>query len=550
MKKRDSIKVKVGILLAGVALAIILLFFCVGNGLGKIKNSNKQISNAARVHSMALESQKAHYAWVEGLGSALGFGTEFTGSKVDDGCVLGKWLYSDEKSGNEEIDALKAEMKGVHKEVHASADKALTLQETDEKAAAEMYTGEIKSKIAELEGQLDKVIAICQEMTDSAEATSASAIKMTFLAITISILLIIALCAVLIVYIYKRVINPMLLITENSKKLAEGDLHFQIDIQSTDEVGQLAEALNSSVSELASYIQTIQESMEQLAEGNLQVEHTGEFKGDFVRIQRAIQSLTASLNRAFKKIQDASYTVKNASGQLSANTQHFAQGSTEQASTSQELAATISEISSQVKQSASVAENAKVQAHTVQTEMSESTQKMEELVAAMEQMGRHSKEIEKIIQTIEDIAFQTNILALNAAVEAARAGEAGKGFAVVADEVRSLASRSAQASKDTTALITSSIDAIENGVRIANDTAQILEGTAKNTDEVTKTISNISDIAAEEAISIAAVNEGISQIASVINSNSATIEESAASTQEMSEMANTLDHLVRQFKLK
>lgn len=549
MKNKNSIKTKIGILIICVFLAIVLLTVCVVSGLKKIDENNRKISEATELYATALESEKGHYVWVENLGSSLNFDTEFTGSKDDTSCVLGKWLYSGKDSGNEEIEQLRKEMKSIHKEIHASAEEALTLKQRNESAAEDLYVNTIKANITQLVAKLDKVIEIEQKMIDEAKVELKHTIRNTFIIISIAILLIVLICIILITYVTKGVINPLILITDDSKKLAEGNLNFQIDIQSDNEVGELASALNTSVSELASYIRTIQQSMQKLAEGDLSIEYQDAFKGEFSLIQQSILSLTNSLNEAFGKIQNASLTVKSASEQMTANTQILAQGSTEQASTSDGLVTTLSTISQQVKDTASVTESAKLQANAVGEEMMDSNRKMEELVVAMKEMNQHSKEIEKIIHTIEDISFQTNILALNAAVEAARAGEAGKGFAVVADEVRNLASRSAQASNDTAALITSSITAIEKGVHIANETAENLENTVKNSREFTKTISNISDIASEEAISIAEVTEGVSQIASVISSNSATLEESAASSQEMSTVAKRLDSLVREFKL-
>lgn len=550
MKNKNSVKTKIGILIIVVFLAIILLTVCVVSGLGKIENNNKEISKATQLYATALESEKGHYSWVENLGSALNFGTEFTGSKDDTSCVLGKWLYSGENSGNEKVEQLREEMKGLHKEIHASAEEALNLKKKNEAAVGDLYVNTIKGNIAQLVEKLDSVIEIEQGMIAEAKAEMDRTVRNTFIIVSIAILLIIVICVILITYVTKGVINPLILITADSKKLAEGDLSFQIDFQSDNEVGELAGALNTSVSELASYVRTIQQSMEKLAEGDLNIEYQDAFKGEFSLIQKSILSLVESLNNAFGKIQDASFSVKGASEQLTGNTHLLAQGSTEQASTSEGLASTLNEISQQVKETASVAEDAKLQADHVSEEMLDSNRKMEELVLAMKEMNQHSKEIEKIIHTIEDISFQTNILALNAAVEAARAGEAGKGFAVVADEVRSLASRSAQASQDTAALINSSITAIEKGVNIANETAENLETTVEHAREFTRTIGNISDIASEEAVSIATVTEGVSQIASVINSNSATLEESAASSQEMSTVAKRLDGLVREFKLR
>lgn len=549
MEKKNSIKRRIILLVICVFCAILVLTVASALGLNNIKKCNEQIAKATSMHSTALQSEKGHYSWIENLNSALNFDVEFTGSKDDTACVLGKWLYADEER-SDKMNELIEKIKPLHKQIHESADVVLNYKANGQlEEAKEVYLDEIKPNVDSLVTMLEEVITVSQEQVDASKDLLNSTIIYTYIALGVGVVLIIIVCLILNSYINRQVVKPLIEVTGYSKRLAEGELNFQIDIESKNEVGELANCLNVSVKELSTYVTAIQETMEKLKNKDLSARSNVVFKGEFRLIQESIRLFVLELNRAFSGIQDAADSVMNTSGQLSANTQTFAQGSTEQASTTQELAATVAEVSQQVKDSAESAEKAKDQAKNVGQKMSRSNDKMTELVGAMGEMSESSKKIEKIIKTIEDIAFQTNILALNAAVEAARAGEAGKGFAVVADEVRNLASKSAEASKDTANLITSSLTAIENGVSIANDTAEILIQTVHDANEVAETISDISDVANEEAVSIESISEGISQIAQVTQSNSASVEENAASGQELSELARNLDELVKGFKL-
>lgn len=375
------------------------------------------------------------------------------------------------------------------------------------------------------------------------------ATQAAILLIVVSVLAL-ALLVTLTVFILRRQLRPIQEIVNAAHKLAQGDLDISLAVRSQDEIGILSSAFNDTAAYLKHIIEKISTILNQISDNRLDVNAEAEYRGAFEYIGTSIKRITANLNHVMQEIQQSSDQVSSGSEQVSSGAQALSQGATEQASAVEELAATINEISAQVKETAENTIDARTQMTAAESETVTCNRQMQEMIKAMEDISHKSTEIGKIIKTIEDIAFQTNILALNAAVEAARAGEAGKGFAVVADEVRNLASKSAEASNNTSALIEGSIAAVEKGTKIANETAQSLLKVVDNAQAVSVTVDKISNAATTQAASIAQVTQGIDQISSVVQTNSATAEESAAASEELSGQAQMLQSLVGRFKLK
>ena len=346
--------------------------------------------------------------------------------------------------------------------------------------------------------------------------------------------------------------NPMKACAERMRLLVEGDLETPVpEAVNEDETGILMASTADLVAGLSAIIHDIDFLLHEMANQNLDIhsQNREAYVGDFQSILISMRMLKLELSDTLLQINTSADQVSNASSQVSSSAQNLSQGSVEQASSVQELAARISEISNQAKHTASGALDVRRQTHSVGEGVSACNHQMQELMSAMERIHSSSDEIGKIIKTIEDIAFQTNILALNAAVEAARAGEAGKGFAVVADEVRNLASKSAEASKNTSVLISHSAEAVQTGNEIAEHTANTLQKVVGSIDTMIESIDQIASVSNEQSDAILQVNEGISQITSVVQSNSATAEQSAAASEELSAEAGNLKQLVEQFTL-
>lgn len=351
-----------------------------------------------------------------------------------------------------------------------------------------------------------------------------------------------------------KIVNPIIACVNRLELLADkGDLKSSVPTVTTnDETAVLASATKKLIESTSTIIQDADYLLGEMASGNfaIQPKKTDAYIGDYENLLLSMRKINYQLSDTLSQINEAADQVSVGSDQVSNSAQALSQGAAEQASSVEELAATINEISQHIKINANNAQEANAKANNAGNEAIESNRRMQKMLDAMSEISNSSSEIGKIIKTIEDIAFQTNILALNAAVEAARAGEAGKGFAVVADEVRNLASKSAEASKNTATLIATSLKSVEDGTKIADDTAKSMQTVVEGIKEVALTVDRISNASAEQADSITQVTQGVDQISAVIQTNSATAEESAAASEELSGQAQMLKELIGGFRLR
>lgn len=404
---------------------------------------------------------------------------------------------------------------------------------------------------------LEEVVKISKEIDEITNVLKSDAIRVsrnTTIGGVVSVIVFVIVATVMAIRIGNRLVvsitEPISELETAAEALSDGNLHSQLEYCSEDEIGGLASSLRKSMDILGSYINDIARAMKEFSNGNFHVKPQVEWKGEFVGILDSFLDFEKSMTEMVKEIRRVADQVKNGSEQVSASSVDLARGVTDQASITEELSATIQEVSEQVAQNA---ENAKLISKKVDElgrEIDNSNGKMHEMVQSMTAISDSSKEISKIIATINDIASQTNLLALNASIEAARAGDAGRGFAVVADQVSVLAAQSAQAAKESTLLIETSVHAVERGMIVADETAALLESVVDNSQIITQEVTEIATELETQAVSINQINTGVENINDVVQTNSAASEECAATSQEMNNQAMALEKLLQKLRVK
>ena len=446
--------------------------------------------------------------------------------------------------------------------VHPNKDYLLTtkIDELEDKEMVKLSKAISSNKkgTVKLGHGLNKKIAFYEQI----ESTGWTVINVVyeyelFKVLNIILMLIIIISVVIILSISSAIyksLNKILMPLEDirlfANDVAEGNLNGTLQVNTDDEIGEVARAFNSTVENLKNYILEINTTLKNIANGNFDISVEYEYKGDFVGIKNSLINIISSINEVFRQIREATSQLNFGSEQIASTSQTISQGAADQASGIEELTASINEINEKVKKSTSDAKDTNSIFETLGTQIQESNDKMEAMLMAMDEIEISSKNIKEVINTIDSIAQQTNLLALNAAIEAARAGDAGKGFAVVAEEVRKLAEESSKAVKNTADLIEESINSVEGGKMIADKTAISLKQVVEQTKEAVILVDNITKSSEEQSVAIEQVNGGVDQIADVVQSNLAIAEESAAASEELSAQAEALENMIDKFKLK
>lgn len=403
---------------------------------------------------------------------------------------------------------------------------------------------------------LDNVISIGDKLDADTDVTRNNAIRFTlFFAIAgIAAIIIFVIVAIIISKkTSKNIVNSIMLplgeIEKVAAELTQGNLHSQLEYHSDDEIGQLAHNLRKSIRILSSYVDDIGHSMKEFSKGNFAVQPEVEWKGDFVDILNSFVAFENSMSDTVIGIQRAANEVSGGAGQVAESSNDLAQGATDQAAVVEELTASITNVAEQIDKNAESTKNISVSVDNLGKEIVTSNARMQDMVESMNEINEASQQIDQIIATINEIASRTNLLALNASIEAARAGEAGKGFAVVADQVTVLAENSAKAAKESAVLISNSVSAVERGMVIANETAGKLEKVADNSKQITVDVNDIAETLKAQTDVIHQINEGVNQINDVVQTNSATSQECAAASQQMSSEAENLKKLIRELRV-
>lgn len=424
------------------------------------------------------------------------------------------------------------------------------VQNGDVNGALEYYNSTLNDVSETLADSLDETGAL-------AEAAAAGKYQTVQIIIIIAgIVLLIVLCITILMSnkqskaVVKNIEEDLDVLAKASSEIAKGNVHVEIDYDSDNEIGKVANQLKKAVASLQSYIDEIGDVMSTMASGNFNISFEKDFAGDFKQIQSAVESFSRQISDSMTEIMEVSEMVSDGANQIAGAGQNLADTVTSQANIVDDLSVTVQNITDQISTNSTDATEISKEVEVVAENIVEGNRRMQDVVNAMDAISSSSQEISKIIDTINAIADQTNLLSLNASIEAARAGEAGKGFAVVATEVQHLASQTVEAAQNTAGLINASLKSVEEGISIANDTATKLDEMVDQVQGIAQKVKTIAEASSVQADSVKEMSSNIGEISSVGQNNAATSQESLALSYEMNDHANSLKDLVGKFELK
>ncbi len=431
------------------------------------------------------------------------------------------------------------------------SSKASTITGTDTSASYSLFEAEIAPACDNLSALAEEIAAYEEELSDKLYAETQNCTTLTIVLVSVISGLAVVAGVFLAIYITRMLRKGIEDIHNAALSMAKGDFEISVSYKSKDEIGQMGEAIETLAANTKTVVNDIDVVLERFASGDLNVnsENAEYYVGIFRRILASLEGFAEKISDTMRNIGTSADQVSTGAEQVAAGAQVLSQGATEQAASIEELSATIASIADTINVTASEADTANTKTQIAGSQLAGANEKMQNLVKAMAEIKDFSAKIEEIIRTIEEIAFQTNILALNAAIEAARAGAAGKGFAVVADEVRNLAAKSAEAAQNTQVLIGSTVEAIDNGSDLVSEVAADMNTVSESAGQVAEINTKIGCDAKEAADAVAQIMTGIDQISEVVQTNSATSEESAAASEELASQAQLLKEMLDEFVL-
>lgn len=349
-----------------------------------------------------------------------------------------------------------------------------------------------------------------------------------------------------------NILEPLEQIENAAEAMSHGNLDIDVTYEAEDELGKLAQSFRNTAASLKEVVEDIDQLLTEFAKGNFDAKSGNivVYRGNFSEILSKLEETETGLSQTISNVQESSNQVSAGADQLAQSAQGLAEGATDQAAALEELTSSVNEVAEHVAENTKSTDRVHDQAKEVAIKADSGTAKMKELIESMKHISDTTNDIQAVIGKIESIASQTNLLSLNASIEAARAGEAGKGFAVVAEQIKELAEESAASAEETRVMLTNSLNQVEIGSNVADQTSQFMAEMIEQLDVVVMEVAKIRQVSDQQAESVKQISQAVEQVSSVVQSNSATSEQVSATSQELSASAEGLDEMISGFQIR